>query len=129
MGSTLEAPVDRSLRLRGQSLVIAGALLGALIGAGLGLVAEDAETSMRVAAPNPAGGAALAASSPGSQPPTSRGAGSGDRSDGNQSSGTERAKSADRPGTRDGKGHKDREAGRNKPGYRGKGEPGKGKDE
>jgi hypothetical protein len=120
--------VDQSLRRRGQSLVLAGAVLGALIGTGLGLTAEDTETSPTVAAPNPAHGAALAASPSGSQPPASRSVGSGNRSDGNRSFGTQRAESADRPGKRDGKAHEDREAGHDKPGNRGKDKPDKGND-
>jgi hypothetical protein len=79
--SILEGPVDRSLRRRGQLLVVVGALLGALIGAALGLIVEDAQTSTAVAAPGHARGAALAASSPNSHPPASRAAGSGDGSD------------------------------------------------
>jgi hypothetical protein len=117
--------VDRSLRRRGQSLVAVGALVGALIGTLLGLVVGDAETSTRVAA-EPAGGAALAASSQGSQPPASR-AGSGHRSDANPSSGSQQAASTDRPGKGDAKAHKHRGAGRDRPGDRGKDKPGKDK--
>jgi hypothetical protein len=120
--------VNRSLRRRGRSLVVAGAVLGALIGTGLGLTVEDTETSPTVAAPDRGQGAALAANPPGSQSPASRPAGSGNRSDAYQSSGTQRAESADRPGKQDGKTHKDREAGRDKPGNRGKDKPDKGKD-
>ena len=72
-------------------------------------------------------GAALAASSLGNQPPASRAADSGDQSDGNQSSGTQQAESADRPGKRDAKAHKHREAGRDKPGNRGRDKAGKDK--
>jgi hypothetical protein len=71
---------------------------------------------------------ALAASPPGSQPPASRAAGSEDRSDGSEPSGIQRAESADRLAKRDGKAHKDREAGRDTPGNRGKDKPGKGRD-
>jgi hypothetical protein len=120
--------VDRSLRRRGQLLVVVGALLGALIGAALGLIVEDAQTSTAVAAPGHARGAALAASSPNSHPPASRAAGSGNRTDGNDSSGEQRAKSPDRPDKRDGKAYKDRKDGRDEPGGRGKDQPGKGKD-
>jgi hypothetical protein len=42
--------VDRSFRRRGQHLVVVGALLGAVIGTTLGLIAEDAQTSTAVAA-------------------------------------------------------------------------------
>ena len=122
----MEAVEDRSLRRRGQSLVAVGALVGALIGTLLGLVVGDAETSTRVAT-EPAGGAALAASSQGSQPPASRAAGSGDRRDGDQSSGTQQAESTDRPDKGDAKAYKHRGAGRDRPGDRGKDKPGKGK--
>jgi hypothetical protein len=84
--STLEAAVDRSHGRRGRSLVVAAALLGALIGTGLGLTAEDTQTSPTVAAPDPPDAAALAASPPSSQPPASRAAASGDQSDDNPSS-------------------------------------------
>jgi hypothetical protein len=126
MGSILEAAVNRSLRRRGQSLVAVGALVGALIGTLLGLVAGDTETGTRVGA-EPARGGALAASSPGSQPPASRAAGSGEQRDGNQSSSTQQAESPDRPGKRDAKAHKHREAGHDKPDNRGKDKPGKDK--
>jgi hypothetical protein len=118
--------VDRSLRRRGQFLVVVGALLGALIGVGLGLAVEDAGTSRAVAAPGH--GAALAATPPDNQPSASRTAGSGSRTAGNASSGSQHAKSADRPDKRDGKAHKDREGGRDKPGGHGKDKPGKGED-
>jgi hypothetical protein len=59
-----------------------GALLGTVIGVALGLVVEDAQTSTAVAAPGRARGAALAASLPSSQPPASRVAGSGNRTNG-----------------------------------------------
>jgi hypothetical protein len=104
--------VDRSLRRRGQLLVVVGALLGALIGTTLGLIAEDAQTSTAVAGPGPGRGAALAASPPSSQPTASRAAGSGD---GNDSSGTQRAEPPGRPDKRDGNAHKDRAAGKDKP--------------
>jgi hypothetical protein len=124
----LGGPVDRSFRRRGQHLVVAGALLGALIGAALGLIMEDAQISTAVAAPVRARGAVLAVSPPSSHPPASRAAGLGDRSDGNNSSGEQRAESPDRPDKRDSKAHKDREGGRDKPGGHGKDKPGKGKD-
>ena len=113
----MEGPVDRSLRRRGQLLVVVGALLGALIGAALGLIVEDAQTSTAVAAPGHARGAALAASSPNSHPPASRAAGSGD---GNDSPGNQRAAPPGRPAKRDGNAHKDRAGGKDKPG-KGKG--------
>jgi hypothetical protein len=119
--------VDRSLRRRGQVLVVVGAMLGALIGAALGLVAEDAQTRTAVAAPGRARGAVLAVS-PSSRPPASRAAGSGNRTDGNDSSGEQRAESPDRSDKRHGKTYKDRKDGRDEPGGRGKDKPGKGKD-
>jgi hypothetical protein len=76
-GFDLGGPVDRSLRRRGQHLVVAGALLRALIGAALGLIVEDGQTSTAVAAPGRARGAVLALSPPSSHPPASRAVGSG----------------------------------------------------
>ena len=93
----LGGPVDRSLRRRGQHLVVVGALLGTLIGTALGLIAEDAQTSTAVAASGPARGAALAARPPSSHPPASRAAGSWD---GNDSSGNQRAEPPGRPDKR-----------------------------
>ena len=114
--------MDRSLRRRGQLLVVVGALVGALIGTALGLIAEDAQTSTAVAA-GPVRGAALAASPPSSHPPASRAAGSGD---GNDSSGNQRAEPPGRPDKRDGNAHKDRAGGKDKP-SKGKDKPGKGR--
>jgi hypothetical protein len=111
--------VDRSLRHRGQFLVVAGALLGALIGTTLGLIAEDAQTSTAVAAPGPGRGMALAASPPTSHPPASRAAGS---RDGDDSSGNQRAEPPGRPDKGAGNAHKDRAGGKDKP------SKGKGKD-
>jgi hypothetical protein len=115
--------VDRSFRRGGQVLVVVGALLGALIGTALGLIAEDAQTSTAVVATGPGRGAALAATPPTSHPPPSRAAGSGD---GNDSSGNQRAEPPGRPDKRDGNAHKGRAGGRDKPGGRGKDKPGKG---
>ena len=112
----------------GQVLVVVGALLGALIGAALGLIVEDAQTSTAVAAPGRARGAVLAVSPPSSRPLASRAAGSGNRTDGNGSSGEQRAESPDRPDKHDGKAHKDREGGRDKPGGHGRTRPARGKD-
>jgi hypothetical protein len=100
-----------------------GALLGALIGAALGLIAEDAQPSTTVAA-GPGRGAALAASPPGSHPSASRAAGAGD---GNDSSGTQRAEPPGQPDKGDGNAHKDRAGGKDKPGQ-GNDKPGKGND-
>ena len=115
--------MDRSLRRRGQFVVVVGALLGALIGTALGLIVEDAQTSTAVAAPGSGRGAALAASPPSSHPPASRAAGSGD---GNDSPGNQRTEPPGRPDKRDGNAHKDRAGGKDKPG-KGKDKPGKGK--
>ena len=117
--------MDRSFRHRGQVLVVVSALLGAVIGAALGLIVEGAQTSRAVATPGRAQGATLAASPPSSQPTASRTAGSGD---GNDSSGNQRAESPDRPDKRHGNAHKSRAGGRDKPGGHGKDNPGKGKE-
>jgi hypothetical protein len=122
----LGGSVDRSLRRRGQFLVVVGALLGALMGVALGLVVEDARTSTAVAAPGRAHGAVLAASPPSSHPTASRAAGSRNRTGGNESSGNQHAESADRPDEQHSKGHKDREGQRDKPGHV-KDKSGKGK--
>lgn len=117
--------MDRSLRRRGQILVVAGALVGALIGTALGLIVQDAQPSTAVAAPGPGRGAALAASPPTSHPPASRAAGS---RDGNDSSGNQRAEPPGRPDKRAGNAHKDRAGGKDKP-SKGKDKgKGKGKD-
>lgn len=113
--------MHRSLRrrgqlLRGQLLVVVGALLGALIGVALGLAVEDPQTSMAVAASGRVRGSALAVSPPSSQPQASRAASSDDRANGNDSAGGQRAESADRPGKRHGNAHKHSEGGRDKPG-------------
>jgi hypothetical protein len=114
--------VDRLNRRRGQHLVVVGALLGALIGTALGLIAEDAQTSTTVAA-GPGRGATLAASPPSSHPPASRAAGA---RDGNDSSGNQRAEPPGRPDKGDGNARKDRAGGKDKP-SKGK-DKGKGKD-
>jgi hypothetical protein len=123
----LGGPVDRSLRHRGQQLVVVGAVLGALIGVALGLAVEDAQPSTALAPPGRAREAALAARSSSGQPPASRAAGSGSRTHGNESSGEQSAESADRPGKGHGKADKESEGGRDKPGGRGKDKPGKDK--
>jgi hypothetical protein len=108
----LGGPVDRSLRRRGQFLVVVGALLGALIGTALGLIAEDAQTSTAVAASGPGRGAALAASPPTNHPPPSRAAGSGD---GNDFPGNQRTEPPGRPDKRAGNANKDPAGGKDKP--------------
>ena len=48
--------MDRSLRRRGQVLVVVGALLGALVGVVLGLAVKDGPAGTAVAVAGPAGG-------------------------------------------------------------------------
>jgi hypothetical protein len=119
--------VDRALRRLGQLLVVMGALLGAVLGVSLALIVDRLETSGMVVAPGREGAAVLSASSPGSQPPGSRGARSEDSAAGGGSSANQRAESAGRADQRDSKAGKNREGRRDKPG-RGKDKPGKGKD-
>jgi hypothetical protein len=119
--------VDRSLRHRGQHLVVVGALLGALIGVALGLAVEDAQPSTAVAASGRARGAALAATLPSTQPTASRAAGSENRTHDSDSSSKRPAESPDRADRRHGKAGKDSEGGREKPGGHGKDRPGKDK--
>jgi len=113
----------RSLRRRGHHLVVVGALVGALVGVGLGLTVEDAGTSRAVAASGR--GAALAASRPRSQPPGSRTAGAGSETAGNDASGSEQVESPGRPDKGHGKARKEGEGRRDKAG---KDKPGKSKD-
>jgi hypothetical protein len=63
-----------------------GALLGAVLGVGLALLVENAETSRAVAAPDRERVAVLTASPPGSQPPASTAASSPDPGNGDVSS-------------------------------------------
>jgi hypothetical protein len=129
--STLEVSVDRSLRRRGQFLVAVGALLGALVGVVLGLAVEDAQPSTGVAAPERARAAALAATTPSSQPTASQAAGSGDQADDGEPTGRQRTQSAYRPDQGPGKAHKDsggsQEGDRKETGSRGHGKPGNDK--
>jgi hypothetical protein len=120
--------VDRSLRRRGELLVVVGALLGAFSGVALGLVMDDTQSHRAVATPGRTRGAALAVSPRSSQPAASRAASSEDRADGSDSAGRQRDESADRADKRHGKARKDGEGGRNKPAGRGKDKTGKGKD-
>jgi hypothetical protein len=102
--------VERSSRRRGQSLIVVGALLGALGGVALGLAVEDPQTSAVVAAPARVRGAAVAATPPTSQPAAAQPSSSGDRADGGEPTGRQRTQSVEHPGTartkggRDGKG-------------------------
>ena len=92
-------PAERSLRRRGQFLVVVGALLGALVGVVLGLAVEDLQTPTAVAAPGLADGVALAARPPSSQPTPSQSTGSGDRADSDASTGRQRTEPATDPAT------------------------------
>jgi hypothetical protein len=106
---------------------VVGALLGALIGVGLGLAVDDAGTSRAVAAPGR--GAALAASPPSSQPPASRTAGSGSGTTGTEASGSQQVESADRSDKGHGSARKDGIGHQDKPGddNQSEGKQGKGK--
>ena len=119
-------PVARSLRRRGQFLVVVSGLLGAVVGVGLGLVVDDAGTSSAVA---PGRGVGLAATPAGSRPATSRTAGPGRRTAGSEAPGSQHADRADRPDMRHGDARKDAGGRQDKPGKDepGKGKPGKGK--
>jgi len=121
----VEGPVAWSpRRRRGQFLVVVGALLGALTGVVLGLAVDNPQTPTAVAASGRAGGAALAAHPPSSQPIVSRTAGPGKSADGDASRGTQRAKPADRPNREHGNAGKDGDGRQGRPG---KDKPGKGK--
>jgi hypothetical protein len=127
--------VNRLLRRRGQVLVVVGALLGTLIGVVLGLAVRDPQAPTAVAALGREDGAVLAVHPPSRQPSASQPAGSGERADGDGSSGSQRTKPPDRPdhghgnGGKDGEGRQDK-AGNGKPGKDApaNGKPGKGKD-
>jgi hypothetical protein len=121
-------PVAWSPRRRGHFLVVVGAQLGALSGVVLGLAVNDSQAPTAVAAPGRAGGAALAAHPPSSQPTTSQTAGSGNSADGDSSTGRQRTKPAERPNNGHGK-PKDSDGRQDKPSKDkpGKGKPGKGK--
>jgi hypothetical protein len=115
--------VNRSLRRLGQLLVVMGASLGAVLGVGLALVVENAETS-RAAGPGQERAAVLAASPPSRQPPAPRAAGSPGPGNAGGPSGNQRARSADQRVKADQKGHD-----RDKPAKaKGRDDPGKAKD-
>jgi hypothetical protein len=101
-----------------------GALLGAVLGVGLALMVENAETSRAVAAPEREGVAMLTASPPSSQPPASTAAASPDPGNG-VSSVNQRVQAADQ---RAKKAKKDSQGRRDKPKAKSKDTPGKGKD-
>jgi hypothetical protein len=102
-------PAAWSPRRRGQFLVAVGALLGVLSGVVLGLAVDDPQSPSVVAGPARAGGAALAAHPPGSQPTVSDTAGSGKSADGDASTSGQRTKPADRPSKGRSTAGKDRE--------------------
>jgi hypothetical protein len=116
--------VDRSLRQLGQLLVVMGALLGAMLGVGLALIVEHAESSRPVAVAGPERAAVLAAHPPSSQPPASRAASSGGRAEGSAASSSQRVESANRADKHASKAHKHGEDRRDKPS---RGNPGKSK--
>jgi hypothetical protein len=118
--------VDRSLRQLGQVLVVMGALLGAMLGVGLALIVENAESPRPIAAAGQERGAVLAAHPPSSQPPASTAASSGGQAEGSAASSSQRVESANRADGRAGKAHKHGEDRRDKP-SRGSDKPGKGK--
>jgi hypothetical protein len=118
-------PEERSLRRRGQVLVVVGALLGAVSGIVLGLAVDDSQTPTAVVAPGQAGAAALAAQPPSSQPAASESTGSRERADGDASTGRQRTEPADRLSNGHGNAGKDSEGRQGKPS---KDKPGKGKD-
>ena len=118
--------MDRSLRQLGQLLVVMGALLGAMLGVGLALIVEHAESPRPVAAAGPERAAVLAAHPPSSQPPASRAASSAGQTEGSAASGSHRVESANRADKRAGKAHKHGEDRRDKPSH-GNYKPGKDK--
>jgi hypothetical protein len=117
--------VDRSLRRRGQFLVLGCALAGALIGVALGLLVEDGQAPAAVAAPGRQGGGAVAAvTTPASSPPgAAQATSAGPAAAGDEPPGERRSRSADHAGKRE----KKAEGGDTKPGDRGKGKPAKAK--
>jgi hypothetical protein len=117
--------VHRTFRLRGQLLVLAAALLGAVIGVALGLVGEGGGTTAAVAAPARGSRVAPATAPPSSRPPAPRAAGSGQQADSGDSPDEQRAEPVARPGKGHDKPPKD-ERDRDKPG-KDKDKPGKGK--
>ena len=117
--------MDRSLRDLGQILVVMGALLGAVLGVGLALIVENADTSPAVTAPGHERAAVLA-SLPSSRPPASREASSEGSAAGNGAAARQRDEAADQADHRDQKADKDRKGRPDKPG-KGNVKPGKHK--
>jgi hypothetical protein len=101
-----------------------GALLGAVLGVGLALMVENAETPKAVAAPELA--AVLTDSSSSSQPPAPRTTSAPDPRNGNVASGSQGVQAADQ---REDEANQKSEGRRDKPGKdKGKAGSGKGKD-
>ena len=117
--------MDRSLRDLGQILVVMGALLGAVLGVGLALIVENADTSPAVVAPGHERAAVLA-SQPSSRPPASREASSEGSAAGSGAAARQRDEAADQADHRDQKADKDRKGRPDKPG-KGNVKPGKHK--
>jgi type IV secretory pathway TrbL component len=108
--------VDRSLRDLGQILVVMGALLGAVLGVGLALIVENADTSGTVVASGPERAAVLA-SPPSSRPPASRVASSEGSAAGSGAAARQR-EAADQADHRDQKADRNRNGRPDKPGKR-----------
>ena len=108
--------MDRSLRDLGQILVVMGALLGAVLGVGLALIAENADTSGTVVASGPERAAVLA-SPPSSRPPASRVASSEGSAAGSGAAARQR-EAADQADHRDQKAERNRKGRPDKPGKR-----------
>jgi hypothetical protein len=129
MGQPLDVGglVDRSLRDLGQILVVMGALLGAVVGVGLALIVENADTSGTVVASGPERAAVLAAGPSSSRPPASREASSEGSAAGNGAAARQRDEAADRAADqKDTKADKNRNGRPDKPG-KGNHKPGKDK--
>lgn len=116
--------MDRSLRRLGQLLVIMGALLGAVLGVALALIVNNAETSGPVAASGRAVAAAVSTSPPSNRSPATREASSQDPADDTTAAGTRRAESAGRADPQAGKADKHHKG---KPDGHGNDKPGKDK--
>lgn len=114
--------MDRSLRDLGQLLVVMAALLGAVLGVGVALIVENADTSPAVVAPGHEHAAVLA-SPPSSRPPAAREASFDGSAAGNGAAARQRDRAADHAGHRQGKADK----GRSDKAGKGNGNPGNDK--
>ena len=117
--STKEAGVDLTSRRRGLRLVVAGALVGAVAGATLGLAVQGAERSKTVAMPAHDPGASAVAPSPPAGRPQASGVSAPRPQAGGGGSFEQRGKPADRPG-RGGRSSHGGKHGSDRPGERGK---------